>query len=415
MPVKCTILKTLFFCGLLAKGYGQTNPVPPVLRSLNDSIFSAACLPSGKGQLISHRAMNLYLADRIGYYLSHYRDLSLYKNSVVIDGYDQSIAINHHLYTANEKDERLRSMFTVGAKATAKHEFGFLFRHTWFGRSQVNYSGCEPGTMGNRQEMDAQRAILLHRLEAASAEEVAAFNRQLATMQQAEVPGQDLDSVKNNLRKEFASTLTGRYREKWFVSQADTFRFKKPFRSFRFNWTDVHLYLPVVNQQFYLDNTAAGTMEKKNPWLWEIAATHNRMIESTKLGRVLLQVCATAGQNNAARTGMIVQTGKSGEYPVYGSSGYQQFLAASLGARIVYIPPDWHFGLSGSFRQNIGQYHALDLVAGFPIVLIDSNGSPKINFEFQWRFLNINKTALSTGSGSVVNVTAGIPFGSVVH
>jgi|GEM_PF-3439204 len=415
MPVKYTILKTLFFCGLLAKGYGQTNPVPPVLRSLNDSILSAACLPSGNGQLISHRAMNLYLADRIGYYLSHYRDLSLYKNSVLIDGYDQSIAINHHLYTANEKDERLRSMFTVGAKATAKHEFGFLFRHTWFGKSRVYYSGCEPGSMGNRQEMDAQRAILLNRLASASTEEYAAFNRQLDNIQQTDVPGQDLAAVKNKLRKEFETTLADRYREQFYELQADTFRFKKPFRSFQFNWTDVHLYLPVVNQPFYLENPSAGTMDKKHPWLWEIAVTHNRMIESNKLGRVLLQFVGTVGQANSARAGMIAKTGEAGNVPVYGASGYQSFLSASLGARIVYMPPDWHFGLSGSLKQNIGNYHALDLVAGFPIVLIDKNGSPKINFEFQWKFFNVNRTNLATGTTNAVNVTAGIPFGSIVH
>jgi hypothetical protein len=399
----------------MATTQAQDNPVVPVLRNLNNSIISGSCLTGGNGQLLSHRAMNLYLSDRVGYYLSNHRDLSLYKNSVVIDAYDQSIAINHHIYTANEMDERLRSVLTVGAKATAKHEFGFQFRYTWFGKSRTHFSGCEKAISGDRQIMDAQRAMLLRRLESASAAELAAFDKQMAHIEQKDVPGQELADVKNKLRKEFASTLVERYREQFYELQADTFRFKKPFRVFSFHWTDVHGYLPVVSEVFYLQSSPAVDPEKKHPWLWELAVTHNRMIESKRWGRLLLQVSGIAGQTNSARTGMISKTGSSGNASVYGAAGYQQFFSASLGARVVYMPPDWHFGLSGSIKQNIGDYHALDLMAGFPIVLIDKNGSPKINFEFQWRFFNVNNTVLPGGINSAVNVTVGIPFGGIVH
>src|SRR4051812_41480804 len=118
LPVICLAL-------VCTSAAAQESPATAVLRAINNATLSESCKEDGRGRLISNRALNIYLSDRIGYYLSNGRELSLYKNSVVFDGLQRSVSLNHNLYTASEQDERVRSMVTVGVRATAYHELGF--------------------------------------------------------------------------------------------------------------------------------------------------------------------------------------------------------------------------------------------------------------------------------------------------
>ena len=377
--------------------YGQESAAVTVLKNINNGTLSQSCLPDDHGRLISNRAMNIYLSDRVGYYFANYKDLSLYKNSVALDWQQRSIAINHHIYVANDNDERVRSLFTIGAKATARHEFGFQLRYTWISQGKTFFNGCAPGGQGQKQDMDIQRAAILYRLKDQIEKELSDFEKQLAVMDPATVPGQDISTVKTGLRSQFQDELVIKYRSLFNEQQAAAFLQRKPYRLITVNWTDVHVYLPVASELLYLQPVTGTGLEEKHPWLWELAINHTQLIESKRIGRILLQLNSSVGQASAAQTGMVNKTGAIGNASIYSAMNYSDFLAGAVGAKLVYLPPDWHFGLSGSIQKYFGNYHALDIMAGFPVVLINRNGTPVINFEFQWRFFNLNHLVLPNG------------------
>src|SRR3954471_5911196 len=79
------------------------------LRGINDSVKGRA--------LLSNRAANVFLSEAAGYYLSRVDDLSLYKNSVVADAADGTVAIYHNLRQPVGIDAPVRGFLSIGARA----------------------------------------------------------------------------------------------------------------------------------------------------------------------------------------------------------------------------------------------------------------------------------------------------------
>lgn len=113
------------------------------LRIINDSTPGA--------NLISHRAMNVFLSEAAGYYLSDPDNLTLYKNSVIANAAEGTLAIYHNLRQPAGIDQPVRSFFSIGAQANiadafAAHsegrpynnQFGLLLKNTWIGHTAVS-------------------------------------------------------------------------------------------------------------------------------------------------------------------------------------------------------------------------------------------------------------------------------------
>src|ERR1700733_6727128 len=76
------------------------------LKAINRSIANVPCA-AGKGDLVSNRAMNIFLSEKLGYYLSESDNLTLYKNSVVANAAEGTLAIYHNLYQPPGTDARI--------------------------------------------------------------------------------------------------------------------------------------------------------------------------------------------------------------------------------------------------------------------------------------------------------------------
>ena len=79
------------------------------LHIINDSIPGA--------HLISHRAMNVFLSEAAGYYMSDPDNLTLYKNSVIANAAEGTLAIYHNLRQPTGIDQPVRSFLSIGAQA----------------------------------------------------------------------------------------------------------------------------------------------------------------------------------------------------------------------------------------------------------------------------------------------------------
>ena len=79
--------------------------------------------PAYSRDLISNRAMNLFVADQIGSYLSEDKNLSFFKNYVTLDAAKGILSLNHNFFESKGLDEPVRSFMVVGAKANVLNAF----------------------------------------------------------------------------------------------------------------------------------------------------------------------------------------------------------------------------------------------------------------------------------------------------
>lgn len=387
----------------------DNGDVMDALRAINSNIINTSC-NSGQGMIISNRAMNLFLSNKIGSILSEPADLSLYKNSVTLNTADGWVAVGHNLYTANEKDERVKSMMTVGAKANAARQFGFTIKQTWIGNGRSYFKGCQPGdsSFGNKQYMDAQRAIILQQLDTEIARKQADLETTLNNLAVADLPGQKLSDVKMKIRAEFTARLKGEFLQRFHELQAAALIEKNAYRLITANWTSILVYVPVINRHYQVLLSPINKIETKNSFDWELLVSHTRFFEGTRLGRLFLTAGAMVYQNNSASANLLTKTASTGEY----AGIFERFITPAVRLQFTYIPPDWHFGLSAMMQQNMGVYRALDAKLGLPVVLIDKQGDPAVNLEFQLRFADIRHRLLLT-QRTTVAVTAGIPLSKI--
>lgn len=284
--------------------------------------------------LVSHRAMNLYLSNIVGYYLSTPDDLTLYKNSVLLSS-DGNIAIYHNLRQPTGHDDPVRSFTSIGIRANARYpetnQLGALVKQTWLSKTHIRY------TPAQKSAMDSVRAII-------------------------PAPTPILQAIYPNPKDQRDYDLA--------LLQVEGLENTSGYQLITLNWTSASLYVPFLAQK---------NPDSSHFYPLHANLTHTRFWESTRRGRLYLTV-AGDGQIN------------------------KDFLTPAVSGRIVYLPHNSHFGLSGAIQQNFGLYHATTAYLGFPIVLIDKKAIPACNFEFQIRFNDPTTT---------VGVTAGIPFSKI--
>jgi hypothetical protein len=164
-----------------------------------------------------------------------------------------------------------------------------------------------------------------------------------------------------------------------------------------------------------------------------LTISHSKFLESSKVGRFILTLSCNAYLNNSVWSNSIEKTAPS-DYQFMGGTdsltssesnanelyigSYKNFITPVVKAQIIYFPPDSHVGMNFSMEQNIGSYNALNGIMGIPIVLIDKEGHPAANFQFQFRFFDITNKILSNKNffdKTSVGLTVGVPFSKIIY
>lgn len=419
------------------------------LKTINATIVNTPC-NTGEGMLISNRALNIFFSNKIGTYLTNENDLSLYKNNITLNASEGKLAISHNLYDAKGLDERVKSMMTVGLKANVinayqglllgkklNNDLGFTIKQTWIAKGKSYFDRCMPeGNVPSRSQkqiMDARRAAILHRLEAETNKKSADFEADLTALTPADVLGQDLATVKATLRQKFYLGLKEEYHTQFAELQSETLIETNNYKLITTNWTSINVYVPLFRQQFIVAKSFVTNFEEKHAYPFEIALSHTRFLEGTKLGRFFLNLSGSIYWNNAAQSRSLSKINLT-DYKSLGGKdtlhiaelkhqdayigAYKGFITPVLRGQVVYIPPDWHFGLTCQLEQNFGSYHVTNGKLGIPVVLIDKKGAPAINFEFQVRFFDLGNTInpdKTLGNKTLVGVSMGMPFSKIAY
>ena len=419
-------------------------------KSINDSIATLPC-SSGHGMLISNRAMNVLLANKIGSYLSGRDDLSFYKNNVTFNAADKEVTINHSLFQASGLDQPIKSSMIVGIKANISNVFadpssgksftndvGFTLRHTWIGKTNSHYNPCKErlgtGVVANdhKHTMDALRASILHSLEKDILIKSDAFETSLNAIAVREVPGQTVENAKAIARSKFYPELKESFSRQFAELQAEALINSNKYQLIKTNWTSFSVYIPLVRESFLVAQSLSAKLEQKHCYPMNVSLSHTQFWESTNWGRMFLTVAGSITLNNSSGaqqltpvtlfdyrrmggTDTIEFAKHSGEAFI---GAYKNFLTPTLSGKVVYIPRDWHFGMTFIIEQNFGTYKALNGVFGIPIVLINKNAEPSANFEFQFRYFDISNVIRSGRNFTdklLIGITVGVPFSKMVY
>ncbi len=446
------MLKTLLLLHLaltinLLKAQTDENIIA-VFKSINSTVTKVNC-SAGKGNIISNRAMNIFLSNKVGTYLSGDDDLSLYKNSITFNTAEGTFSVSHNMRQAKGIDEPVKSFIFIGAKANvlngiaaavnSRHpinDFGLLVKKTWIGKPSTFFNKCTPAinsSVAHKQLMDALRASILHSIEAEIKCRVSIFKNSLSAIDSLEVPGQRLDEAKSNLQKQFYAGLQEEYSRKFAELQSETLIETNNYNLVTTNWTSISAYIPLLSERLYVANSYLSDFKKEHLYPFAISLRHTRFLESRRYGRLFMKLNAEVFANNSyhskalekiniadfkARGGTdTVHLSQQNSEEVY-VGRYSNFFTPQLNAAFVYIPPNSHFGLSSLIEQNFGRYKALNGKIGLPIVLIDKKGDPDITFEFQVRFFDINnkvQPAIKLSDKTSVGFSIGVPFSKIVY
>ena len=353
------------------------------LRTINSAVAGKA--------LLSNRATNVFLSEAAAYYMSNPDNLTLYKNSVIANAAEGTLAIYHNMRQASGVDEPVRSFLSIGARANVtdaftahsegrpyNNQFGFLVKKTWVGRTRIKASAAQI------QAMDTVRAAILRSME-------------------KDIRNRPDDFIYNvDLPKE----LEFDYAHKQAEHLAKTFN----YGVFAFHWTSVSMYIPLVAENFQVIPTPSADPMSRHAWPLHVNVTHTRLWKGSKFGRIFATLAGDVTLNNACNG-----YGLNKEGNLY-TGNYRTFVTPSVRGHLIYFPKDSHIGMSFLLEQAIGDYHAMNSVLGIPIVLINKRAEAAMNFEFQARFYDMGHS-IDAGKGlngrTAIGVTAGVPFSKI--
>jgi len=415
------LLLQMVLIGLMTQAASAQTPDSLILRlrTINAAVTGPSPAP-GKHLLLSNRALNIFLSEAAGYYLSGPDDLTLYKNSVLANAAEGTVAIYHNMKQPAGIDSSLRRFLSFGAQVNAadafhassmgrryNNQFGFLLKHTWIGKPRV------AATPDQIRIMDALRSNILHSLEVRirrkAAEEEAALD---AIDPSKDIPGQDPAVAKSIARQQFYTNLQQEIDFEYAHEQAETLARSFNYTVMAFHWTSISVYIPLITENFQTAPTAAGDPVTRHAYPLHLNLTHTRLWEGSRFGRLFVTLAGDLSWNNSRDSYVLVKAGDGyiGEY--------RTFLTPDLKAQLIYLPTNSHIGVSFLAKQSIGDYHATDAILGFPIVLINKKAEPAVNFEFQVRFYDLGHT-IEPGTGfsghTAVGLTVGVPFSKIAY
>ena len=408
------------------------------LQNIHTNIRNDSC---GNQQLISNRAMNLFLSDKIGTYLTEYKNLSFYKNNITFNARSGEFSLSHSLFQANGIDNAVKSFNTIGVKAnitnaiakaftdkTFGNELGMTVNRTWIGKTNTTVNNC-----AEKNIMDAQRESLLQLLELEIKKRENEFTLAIAALQHGKIPDSSFSKIKQTLQQDFYEQLREEFSRKFATLQYLDLSRSMRYKKITTHWTSLSIYLPIVLKRFVVAKYLSASTQNKKAYSFELGVSHTRFWETKKSGRIFLKLETNLSLNNAAESKSLDKMNLDKYIHAGGSDSlllsrhaintiyvgnYQAFLTPAIKFGLVYFPPNSHIGVSSTLEQNIGKYSALNWTLGIPVVLINTLGAPAANFEFQIVYFDLahsvypNRTLKENIS---VNLTVGIPFSKIIY
>jgi hypothetical protein len=402
------------------------------LKNIDTSI-SAKSKINEKSELISNRAMNLFLSDRIGYYLGNYENLSFYKNNITLSTDKGIFSLNHNLFQAKGIDENVKNFNVIGVRANIfdallagsysanfTNQLGVTFKRVWIAKPKTKFDNPV-----EKQLIDVHRHILLHSIEKEIREKEIVFKNDLENSQ-TYLTDSTFQEIKQKIFQRFYNNLRDEQQSQELIESIN-------FHRITTHWTNLSVYLPVALERNIVAKSLSTVVENRFFYPMELLVSHTRFLELKKTGRFFFNVQLGLFVNNTKQNALL----KEMSFENYQKSGgvdtlqlrqrniksiligdFNTFLTLFSKIGVIFFPKESHIGFSASVEQNFGEYNPLNFQIGVPVVLIDNKGVPSANFEFQVKWFDYNKSIFKNNNNSdniSINLTLGIPFSKIIY
>ena len=438
-------IASFYFCIPLLKAQSGDSIIAQ-LKFINKQVTNKPC-NSANAAAISNRAMNIFLADKMGY-LSESSDLSFYTNYVTLNTFEGKLTINHNFQKEKGIDEPIQKLLSVGVSVNIangfaatfldkkfENELGATVNYKWIGKVKTRFAGCAQNqNNGNqKQVMDALRAAIVHSLEIEINKKETDFKTAINTIDTTDVPGQDIQTAKALMLQNFYEELKIDCEEKSVKQQAAVLTKTQNFKLITTSWTSLTAYIPFTFPKYTIAQSLTAALQQKHSYPLEVMLSHTRFWESSRAGRVFFTLSGNMLFNNS-KLSYALNKVTLAEYKDLGGTDtlhladlkndrvyiglYETFVTPSLTARLVYFSPGSHVGISFLAEQNFGRNNLLNGRLGIPIVLINSKKLPAVNFEIYVSFFDMNnkiKQAEKFGNKTSIGLGVGIPFSRLMY
>jgi hypothetical protein len=259
------------FLSVLINGQSPATIISD-LKSVNQTIAIEPC-NTGEGSIISNRAMNLFLADRIGYYLSQYDDISFDKNYITFNSSNGVFSLNHNFFQVKGNDEQVRAFTVGGIKANVANAFEFAYtgkqfnneigitvKRTWIAKVKTHFNSCTLVSSAGSQkhDMDGIRASILYSLQVKLNSKQAEFERELDSIKPSDVPDQDINRVKTHLKQKFYNDMLKYCSLESARLQSDDLIETANYNFVSTSWTSINGYIPMFPEKYLVAGSFNG-------------------------------------------------------------------------------------------------------------------------------------------------------------
>ena len=438
----------LFIIVLLAQAHANTlhaqtaKQIIATIAVINDSL---TLLPAEGANVISNKALSIFLSNKIGTYLSDYNDLSLYKNYITFNSAEGTFTVNHNKKQPTSADRPIRSFFIMGGKANILNAFSAAFnrrqtvnnigitaRQVWMGKSRTTLITAGYKGLQQKEYIDAARALIVQQLAHRINYDDSLFSSDVSRLKVVETQ-KNFGEPATSLQKDFNKKQLQYYSYQFANEQAQLLIETNSYKTISTSWTSLGVFIPLLNERYKIAASVSTPFAAHRNYPFAVTLTHTRFRESATAGRTFLKFNGTLYNNNSFQS-KFLQTLSLAEYSLAGGvdaasvrhanlgeviiGNYKNFITPQLSVLFAYIPAGWHFGVSLSAEQNFGSYKATNCKIGLPVVLIDNTSAPSITFEFQIKFFDVAhkvQPLVAIADKTSVGFTVGVPFSKIVY
>lgn len=417
------------------------------IKKYDQEVLNNNC-GDGRPMIITQRALNKLLADKVGSYLSESGDLSLFKNYATVSSSDGKFSLNRNVLKQPKGNNRIKHLLSIGFEASAEDGFASIFgsdgvsndmsikvRYTHLNRGSIGFDQCKQeqrnfagGFIGDqKQRMNVERAIIIANLEAEMSKKVKDFEAALKT-----APANSVGQVAT-VKEKFYDDLESEYYKKFAEQQVDAIKEAEGYNSLRVFWWSLIATIPVTKSEYNVAPTITSDFTTANFYSWSFSATFNGLFEYRKVGTFFLNGSLGMAHNNNIKAEEV----KSTSYETYKLLGgtdtvryaslksdkayitnYDAYWTPSVKVQVVYFPPSIPYGFSAQAEKMFGKYDPLNLEFGIPIRLNDKDGDPTVNFKLQYKVADVTGRIIkdkSWGEKSTLGLSVGLPFSSIIY
>ena len=416
------------------------------LQSINNTITDIPC-GSVDAAAISNRAMNIFLSDKTGY-VNAKSDLSLFTNYVTFNTSESRLTVNHNFQEATGADDPIKKLFSIGLSinipnnyASAfldyRHEtgLGLIAGYKWLGKVKTRFADCSvnQNKASQKQTMDALRTGIFNAVAAQIYSKETEFKNSLYEIPEKAVQDLSSDSVKAIIERNFYEELNESGDEKFATLQAETLTKTMNFKLISTHWTAIQFYIPVVFSKYSIAPSLTEDFQHEKSYPLELTLNHTRLWESSTKGRFFATFGGGILLNNSKFSYSLDKINYA-DYKIMGGTDtqhdeelkndkayfgdYDNFITPSLQCRLVYVPVEYHLGLSILVQQNFGSYNFLNTRIGIPVVLINSKKTPAVTFEFYVSLTDLTSKAdpaKEPVNKAMAGLSVGIPLSRLMY